>query len=410
MTEGNDTMLRKGCKRNLLLVCLMGCMAWGGLHATARAQTNTQMAPVAAKNLAALQWWLVGPYRGGRDVAVAGVPGDTKTYYVGAVGGGLWKTTDGGVVYKPIFDAEKIASIGAIAVAPSDPNILYVGTGEADMRSDITFGDGVYKSTDAGKSWANVGLKDTQQIGRIWIDPKNTDHVLVAALGHAYGPNEQRGVFLTEDGGKTWQKTLYKNADTGAIDLAAAQENSDVIYASLWQTHRVPWSVYAPVNGAGSWLYKSTDGGKTWAQLTGHGLPDGTWGRSGIAVAAGTNGKRVYAIIDAPKSGLYRSDDSGATWALVGSDARIRQRMWYFSGIAVDPKNPDVVYLSNVSIFRTTNGGKTFTSYKGAPGGDDYHFLWIDPTNAERMISGSDQGATISIDGGHSWSSWYNQP
>lgn len=397
-------------KRNLLLVCLTGFVMCGTMQPAGLAESNTASASIASNNLGALSWWLVGPYRGGRDVAVAGVAGDPKTYYVGAVGGGLWKTTDGGSVYKPIFDKEGIASIGAIAVAPSDANILYVGTGEADMRSDITFGNGVYKSMDAGKTWANIGLADTQEIGRIWIDPKNPDHVLVAALGHAYGPNEERGVFLTEDGGKTWQKTLYKNADTGAIDLAVVPEDSDVVYASLWQTHRVPWSVYAPVSGPGSGLYKSTDGGKTWKQLTGHGLPDGTWGRSGIAVAPGTGGKRIYAIISAPKSGLYRSDDSGATWTLVGTDPRIRQRMWYFCGIAVDPKNPDVVYLSNVSIFRTTDGGKTFISYKGAPGGDDYHFLWIDPSDPDRMISGSDQGATISMDQGKSWSTWYNQP
>ncbi|HEX4021537.1 MAG TPA: hypothetical protein VHX63_10360 [Acidobacteriaceae bacterium] len=396
-------------------MCLLIFLACELLPSTARAQANTQANPqpnasVPAKDLSALQWWLVGPYRGGRDVAVAGVPGDPRTYYVGAVGGGLWKSTDGGVVYKPIFDAEDVASIGAIAVAPSDPNILYVGTGEADMRSDITFGDGVYKSTDAGKTWTNIGLKDTQQIGRIWIDPKNPDHVLVAALGHAYGPNRQRGVFLTEDGGKSWQQALYKNAETGAIDLDGVPGSSSVIYASMWQTHRVPWTIYAPTKGPGSGLYKSIDGGKTWTQITGHGLPDGIWGRSGIAVAPGTDGKRVYVIIDAPKSGLYRSDDSGQTWTLVGTDPRIRQRMWYFSGIAVDPENPDVVYLSNVAIYRSTDGGKNFISYKGAPGGDDYHFLWIDPTNANRMISGSDQGATISIDGGHSWSSWYNQP
>ncbi len=359
---------------------------------------------------AGMRWRMIGPFRGGRALAVAGVPGQPNVYYFGAVGGGVWKTTDGGRVWKPIFDREPIASIGSIAIAPSDPNILYVGTGEADMRSDITFGDGVYKSTDGGETWTNVGLRDTRHIGRILVDPHDPNVVLVAALGHAYGPNPERGVFRSSDGGKTWQKVLYKDADTGAIDLCFDPGNSRVVYAALWQTRRPPWSTYPPLGGPGSGLYKSTDGGVTWRQLTGHGLPPGEWGRVGIAVAQANGRERVYAVIDARDGGLYRSDDAGETWQHVGADRRIWGRGWYFGGVTLDPRNPDIVYVANVSLYRSTDGGQTFLALKGAPGGDDYHSLWIDPNDSQRMIVGSDQGATISVDAGATWSSWYNQP
>jgi len=354
---------------------------------------------------------MIGPFRGGRAIAATGVPGDPNIFYFGAVGGGIWKSTNAGLTWSPIFDDQQVASIGAIEVAPSDPSILYAGTGEADIRSDLSQGDGVYKSTDAGKTWRNIGLRDSHQIGRILIHPSNPDILYVAALGHAYGPNTDRGVFRSIDGGRTWKKVLDKGPDVGATDLAFEPENPQVIYAALWQARRPPWSVYGPLEGPGSSLYKSTDGGDHWTQLTGNGLPTGAWRRSGVAVARGTGGQRVYALIDAASgSGLFRSDDSAKTWTRVGSDPRIDSRAWYFSGITVDPKNPDVVYLPNVAVYRSTDGGKNFSVLKGAPGGDDYHYLWVDPTDPARMILASDQGINISTDTGASWSSWYNQP
>ena len=264
---------------------------------------------------AGLRWRCIGPFRGGRALAAAGVPGEPETFYFGAVGGGVWKTTDAGRVWKPIFDAGPIASVGALAVAPSNPSVIYVGTGEADMRSDISFGDGVYKSTDAGKTWRHIGLRDTRHIGRILVDPHNPDIVLVAALGRAYGPNPERGIFRSADGGQTWQKVLYKDANTGAVDLAFDPDNAHAVFATLWRTRRPPWSTYAPLGGPGSGLYKSTDEGATWREISGHGLPLGELGRIGVSVAAGTHGQRVYAVVDAPqKGGLYRSDDGGANW------------------------------------------------------------------------------------------------
>ena len=358
-----------------------------------------------------MKWRCIGPHRGGRALAVSGVRGQPETFYFGAVGGGVWKTTDGGHVWMPIFDAQPISSIGALAVAPSDANIIYVGSGEADMRSDISFGDGMYKSTDAGKTWTHLGLRDTRQIGRILVDPQNANVLLVAALGHGFGPNEERGVFRSTDGGNSWTKVLYKDENTGAIELAFDPDNSKTVFAALWNTRRPAWSVYAPITGPGGGLYKSTDGGITWKELTGHGLPAGPPGRIGIDVAAGTKGKRVYALIDAPRaSGLYVSNDGGENWTLTSTEPRISSRPWYFSEVRVDPKNPEVVYVSNVSLYRSTNGGKTFVAIKGAPGGDDYHSLWIDPDNPNKMISGVDQGVIITVDGGNSWSSWYNQP
>jgi len=358
-----------------------------------------------------LRWRMIGPFRGGRAIAATGVPGDPNIFYFGAVGGGIWKTTNAGLTWSPIFDDQHVASIGAIEVAPSDHNVIYAGTGEADIRSDLSQGDGVYKSTDSGKTWRNVGLRDSHQIGRILIDPSNPDIVYVASLGHAYGSNAERGVYRSTDGGRTWQKVLDKGPDIGAVDLAFEPENPQVIYATMWQARRPPWSVYGPLEGPGSGLYKSTDGGDHWTQLTGNGLPEGPWRRSGVAVARGTRGQRVYALIDAASgSGLFRSDDSAKTWTRVGSDPRIDSRAWYFSSVTVDPKNPDVVYLPNVAVYRSTDGGENFIVLKGAPGGDDYHYLWIDPTESARMILASDQGINISTDTGASWSGWYNQP
>ncbi|HWX55031.1 MAG TPA: hypothetical protein VN176_10625 [Verrucomicrobiae bacterium] len=352
---------------------------------------------------------MIGPFRGGRSNTISGIAGQPNTYYFGSVGGGVWKTTNGGLTWEPIFDGQPIGSIGALAIAPSNPNIIYVGTGEADLRSDLTYGNGVYKSADGGKTWSNIGLRDSQHIARILVDPKNPDDVLVAALGHAYGSNEERGVFRSTDGGATWQRVLYKDENTGAIDAAFDPDNPQTVFAALWSARRPPWSQYPPINGSGA-IYKSTDGGVTWTQVTGGGLPAGEWGRIGLAIARGTHGKRIYALIDTQKGGLFRSDDGGQNWDLVGTDERVRGRLWYFGEVTIDPSNPDIVYLPNVSIYRSTDGGKTFDALKGAPGGDDYHALWIDPSNPQRLFFGSDQGVGVSVDGGKSWSSWYNQP
>jgi photosystem II stability/assembly factor-like uncharacterized protein len=356
-----------------------------------------------------MRWRLVGPFRGGRSVAVAGVAGQPNVFYFGAVGGGVWRTENAGETWTPIFDSQPIASIGAIAVSASNPDVIYVGSGEADMRSQISYGDGMYKSSDGGKTWRNLGLRDTRQIGRILVDPRNPDVVLVAALGHAYGPNDERGVFRSSDGGSTWKKVLYKDASTGAIDLAWDAANPQTVYASLWQTRRPPWNVYPPSNGPGSGLYKSTDEGKTWTQISGNGFPSEGLGRIGIAVAP-SEPNRVYAIVDAKDGGLYRSDDAGATWQRIDSESRIWGRGWYFGQVEVDPKDANVVYVMNTSTYRSRDGGHSFDAIKGAPGGDDYHQLWINPNDPNRMGLSSDQGTVISVDGAQNWSSWYNQP
>lgn len=356
-----------------------------------------------------MKWRLVGPFRAGRSVAVAGVPSQPSVFYFGSVGGGVWKTENAGETWKPIFDSQPIASIGAIAVSASNPDVIYVGSGEADMRSQISYGDGMYKSTDGGKTWRNIGLHDTRQIGRILVDPHNPDVVLVAALGHAYGSNDERGVFRSSDGGSTWEKVLYKDPNVGAIDLAWNASNPQTVYASMWQTRRPPWNVYPPSNGPGGGLYKSTDEGKTWQQITGNGFPSEGLGRIGLAVAP-SDANRVYAIVDAKEGGMYRSDDGGTTWQRSDSEGRIWGRGWYFSQVEVDPKDPNTVYTMNTSTYRSRDGGHTFEAVKGAPGGDDYHQLWINPNDPNRMILSSDQGSVVSVDGARNWSSWYNQP
>jgi photosystem II stability/assembly factor-like uncharacterized protein len=352
-----------------------------------------------------MQWRQIGPFRGGRVLAVTGVPGDPNTYYFGAAAGGVFKSTNGGMTWTPTFDKQSVASIGAIAVADADHNILYVGSGEACLRGNISYGDGVYKSTDGGQTWRNIGLKDTRHIGAVIIDPRNPDVVLVAALGHAWGPNEERGVFRTADGGKTWQKVLYKDENTGAIDVVFDPKNSSIVYAAMYQVRRQPWTFTS--GGPGSGLYKSTDGGLTWKQLSGHGLPDGELGRIGVSVS-GANSNRVYALIEAKKGGLYRSDDAGNTWTLVNDDERYRQRAWYFTHVFADPQAQDTVYVLNTGAFRSNDGGKTFDLLP-APHGD-HHGLWIDPTNPHRIMNSNDGGVTISTDGGKTWTQQNNQP
>ncbi len=355
-----------------------------------------------------LKWRLIGPFRGGRVVAVSGVPGDATTFYFGAVNGGIWKTTDAGVVWTPIADAAGIASVGALAVAPSDPKIIYAGTGESDIRSDLSSGTGVYKSIDAGHTWTHIGLDETRQISKIVVDPRHPNIVYVGALGHAYGPNPERGIFKSTDGGAHWEKVLDLGAEIGVSDLAICTGNPDLLFAGTWHTWRPPWFTYATVDGPGSGLFRSQDGGKTWSRLEGSGLPEGDWGRVGVAVAA--DGKRVYALIAAKKGGLYRSDDGGNTWVLANADARLTSRAWYFNRITVDPNNRDVIYIPNIALYRSEDGGKTISIVRGAPGGDDYHELWIDPRNSSSMVLGTDQGTTVSLDRGQTWSTWYNQP
>ncbi|HXO32515.1 MAG TPA: hypothetical protein VN901_09215 [Candidatus Acidoferrales bacterium] len=370
--------------------------------------TSAVAQTVPSELLNGLKWRLIGPFRGGRAVAVAGVPGDSTTFYFGAVNGGIWKTSDAGVVWTPIFDGQPVASIGALAVAPSDSKTIYAGTGESDIRSSLSFGNGVYKSVDGGQTWLHIGLEDTRHISRIVVDPQNPDLVYVGALGHVYGPNEQRGVYRSTDGGKHWTKVLDQGPEIGASDLAICSGHPQLLFAGMWHTWRPPWSSYAPIDRPGGGLYRSQDAGKTWSRLSGTGLPEGDWGRVGVDVAP--DGKRVYALIQAKQAGLYRSDDGGNTWTLANNDPRLTSRAWYFNSITIDPNNPDVVYIPNVALYRSEDGGKTISIVRGAPGGDDYHQIWVDPRNSSNLVLGTDQGTTISLDRGRSWSSWYNQP
>jgi photosystem II stability/assembly factor-like uncharacterized protein len=381
------------------VACLL---AIGPIVAPSAAQSGE---PVVA---GALRWRLVGPFRGGRTITATGVPGHPDRFYFGAVGGGVWRSDNAGRTWEPIFDAQPIASIGAIAIAPSNPDVIYVGSGEADMRSDISYGNGMYKSIDGGTTWTHIGLTDSRQIGRILVDPRDANLVFVAALGHGYGPNKERGVFRSNDGGQSWQTVLYKDENTGAIDLAFDPGDSKTILAALWNTRRPPWNVYPPSYGPGSGLYRSVDGGDTWTQVT-NGIPTGKLGRIRVAFAPSAP-RRAYAIVDATEGGLYVSDDAGATWKRASSDRRIWERGWYFGGVTVDPKDADTVYACDTALYKSTDGGKTFVPFKGAPGGDDYHRLWIDPGDSRRMIVASDQGAVVTVDGGKTWSSWYNQP
>ncbi len=376
--------------------------------------------PVPSVLFHALSWRFIGPYRGGRVDAVAGVAGRPGLGFFGAVDGGVFKTTDAGVTWQPLFQHEPVASIGAIGVAASDPKVIYVGTGESTIRSNASYGDGIWRSDNGGKTWHHIGLDDTRHIGALLVSPKDPNDVVVAALGHVWGPNKQRGVFLTTDGGKTWHKTLYVNESTGAVDLARDPDHPNSIYATTWNARRMPWFQYAPVSGPGAAIYHSDDSGKTWHKLAMKGLPQ-HMGRIGIAVASGTPGPRLYAIVNGvqnasdpdhagPSSGLYRSDDGGASWALVNDEDRIAGRGWYFGQIEVDPANPDIVYVPNTSLYRSTDGGKHFTAIKGSPDGDDMQRLWIDPKDPAHMITSADQGTAITLDDGAHWSSWFNQP
>jgi photosystem II stability/assembly factor-like uncharacterized protein len=358
-----------------------------------------------------LRWRCIGPFRGGRTVGATGVPGQPNVFYIGVNNGGVWKSTDYGRVWTPIFDREETGSIGALAVAPSNPDVIYVGSGEGLHRPDLSVGDGVYRSADAGRTWKHVGLSDAQQIGAILVDPKDPNRVFVAVLGHPYGPNAERGVFRSSDGGARWEKVLYKDDNTGAIALAFDPSDPRTIYADLWSAREGPWE-NGSWSGPGSGLYKSTDGGTTWRQLA-KGLPtfEQGLGRIGFAVAP-SDPKRLYAIVEAQAKfgGVFRSDDAGESWRRVNTESRVWGRASDFAEIKVNPRNPDVVWSANTSTYRSTDGGKTFTAVKGAPGGDDYHTVWLNPDNPQIVLLASDQGATISVNGGKTWSSWYNQP
>jgi len=358
-----------------------------------------------------LRWRLIGPFRGGRSVAISGIPSQPNVFYTAANNGGVWKTTDYGRTWNPIFDDQPTGSIGALAIAPSNPDVIYVGSGEGLRRPDLSVGDGIYKSTDGGHTWKHLGLRDGQQIGAIIIDPHDPNRVFVGVLGHAYGPNAERGVFRSLDGGVTWEKVLYKDENTGAIDLEFDPANPQIIYADMWASRRPPWTAGNSYTGPGSGLYKSSDGGNTWKQLT-KGLP--TWndhlGRIGFGIAP-SDSKRIYALVDSPKlGGLYRSDDAGESWERINSDERLWGRGDDFACVRVDPKDKDKLYIANISTYRSTDGGKNFTAIKGAPGGDDYHTIWINPENPQIIALAVDQGVAISVNGGETWSSWYNQP
>ncbi len=343
---------------------------------------------------------------GGRIAAVAGTDQDPNLYYVGTAGGGVWKSANAGETWDPVFDKEPIAAIGAVTIDPNDDRTVWVGTGESNPRNDVSYGDGVYKSTDGGGTWTNMGLRDTKQISRILVDPHDSRHVIVGALGNLFADSHDRGVYVTWDGGKTWQQTLYVGPQSGASDLAMDAQNPNVIYAGIWQFRRRPWTFTS--GGPQDGLYKSTDGGRTWTKLTGHGLPAGVTGRIGLAVAP-SDGNRVYALIESSAGILWRSDDAGATWKMVSNDTLVDQRPFYFSHIAVDPKNPDRVYAVSMMLALSKDGGKTFHPIAQAVH-VDYHAIWIAPDNPQRIIVGEDGGYALTLDGGQNWSSSLNMP
>ncbi|MDT5124123.1 MAG: hypothetical protein QOC96_3605 [Acidobacteriota bacterium] len=348
----------------------------------------------------ALQWRSIGPYRGGRVTAVAGVTSQPSIYYLGATGGGVWKSIDGGVNWLPVSDGFfGTGSVGGIGICESDPNVIYVGMGESPPRGNVSHGDGVYKSTDAGKTWKRVGLEDTRQIARVRVHPRNPDIVYVAAIGHIFGPNEQRGIFRSKDGGKSWEKILYRNDHTGAIDLIIDPSNANILYAAFWEVRRTPYGFDS--GGAGSGIFKSTDGGDTWMEITRNdGLPKGIIGKIGITVSP-VNPDRVWAIVEAEDGGVFRSDDGGKKWAKVNEERKLRQRAWYYTRIYADPQNAESVYVLNTGFYRSNDGGKTFNAIS-VPHGDN-HDLWIAPNDPQRMIESNDGGANVSVNGGKTW-------
>jgi photosystem II stability/assembly factor-like uncharacterized protein len=352
------------------------------------------------KEFKALKYRNIGPAAGGRVSRVAGIPGDPSTYFAATASGGVWTSIDGGATWKPVFDDQPVSSIGSIAIAPSDRNVVYVGSGEANIRGNVAAGNGIYKSTDAGKTWTHV-WEQAGQIGTMAVHPSNADVAFAAVLGHAFGPNAERGVYRTRDGGKTWQQVLKRDDNTGASDVAIDPTTPSIVFAGFWQARRFPWDLQS--GGPGSGLYVSRDGGETWKQLTGHGLPDGIWGKVGVAVAP-SDGRRVYALIEAEKGGLFRSDDGGESWELINPGRALRQRPWYYSTITVNPQNENDVWFPQVPMLHSIDGGKTVQYVRGVPHGDN-HDVWIDPRNPKRMIVANDGGVHISANGGETWSS-----
>ncbi len=387
------------------LIAALAIAAW----VAPAAQQATEVVDTA--RLTEMRWRMIGPHRASRSKAIAGIPDQPHTFYMGVVNGGVWKTTDAGRTWTPIFDDQPTGSIGSIAVAPSNAEVIYVGTGEGQQRPDLATGDGMYKSTDGGRTWTHLGLRDTHQIAHIIVDPRNPDRLFVAALGHPYGPNEERGIFRSTDGGRTFQKVLYKDENSGGSDVAFDPGNADILYATLWEARQGPWE-NAAFNGPGSGVYKSIDGGNSWRPLT-KGLP--TWeddrvGRIGITIAPSLP-SRLFATVEARSTaGIYRSDDAGESWYRINSDPRVVARPNDACEVRVHPTNPDIVYVPTIVAWKSTDGGKTFTAFRGAPGGDDYQKIWINPRMPDVMIMSSDQGVIVTLNGGESWSSWYNQP
>ena len=380
------------------LAAIVAALVWTSTI-TPRAQSGA--APYAPELFKALEWRSIGPARGGRSIAGAGVVGRPYEYYFGAVGGGLWKTADGGATWSPVTDGQiRSSSVGAVAVSESSPDVVYIGMGEACIRGNIMQGDGVYKSTDAGRTWTHMGLAETHVISEIVIHPKNADVVYAAAFGHPPAPNEERGVYRSKDGGKTWQRVLFRDNKTAAIDLVMDRNNPNVLYAALWEAYRVSYQMSS--GGAGSGLFKTTDGGDTWTELTRKpGMPAGIIGRIGVAVS-GADSNRVYALVENENGGVFRSDDGGETWTKTNDDRRLRQRAFYYTHIYADPKDKDTVYGLNTGFYKSIDGGKTFPITIRVPHGDN-HNLWIDPTNPMRMINGNDGGGTVSVNGGQTW-------
>jgi len=374
--------------------------------AAEQADTDTDTDTEAKSPFAALQYRSIGPHRGGRSAAVAGVPGNATTYYMGAAGGGVWRTEDAGQTWANLSDGYFGGSIGAIAVSEWDPNVIYVGGGEVSVRGNVSHGSGMWKSTDRGATWHSVGLTDSHHITRIIIHPRNPDLVYAAVLGHLYGSSEERGVYRSADGGQTWQRVLFANADAGAVEMCMDPSNARVLYASTWRVRRTPWSLSS--GGEGSSIWKSTDGGDNWTEIIGNeGMPKGTIGISGVSVSA-ADPNRVYAIIEAEEGGVFRSDDAGETWRRINSERKLRQRAWYYSRIFADPQDADMVYVVNVSFWRSKDGGKTYQSISTPHG--DHHDLWLDPTDSRRMVVADDGGAQVSLNRGESFSTYYNQP
>lgn len=372
--------------------------------------SSSSFAQFDSKYFNSMKWRMIGPHRGGRTVGAVGVPMQPSVFYIGVNNGGVWKTTDFGRTWFPIFDGQPTGSIGDIVVSQTNPNVIYVGSGEGLQRPDLSVGDGVYKSTDGGKTWVNTGLRDGQQIGGLAIDPTDENRVFAAVLGHPYGPNEERGVYRTLDGGKTWERVLYKDENTGAVQVTIDIHNPNIIYADMWAGRQGPWENGA-WNGKESGLYKSTDGGTTWEKLT-IGLPttEQGLGRIGFCIAT-SDSKRLYATVDAGKlGGIYRSDDAGINWYRTNADERLWGRGSDFAEVKVDPFNADIVYTADVVVWKSKDGGKTWNAFRGAPGGDDYHRIWINPMNPNIILIASDQGAIITVNGGETFSSWYNQP